>query len=222
MSFEPADDAATAQGFEAANVRRSYDAVAADYDATFGDELAGKPLDCRLLDDLVALVGTGPGTVVLDLGCGPGQVGERLATAGTTPVGIDLAPGMLAIARQRRAAAGDLRAIPLRSASAAGAAAFYCLHHLPLPEIERALEEIRRVLEPGAPLLAATHLGEGALHATEWFGHPVCLSGACYPEDVFAGAITGAGFTIVERHERGPDPEEGPTQRLYLLARAPS
>jgi ubiquinone/menaquinone biosynthesis C-methylase UbiE len=219
VGFDEVDETATAQGFEPANVRRSYDAVAADYAATFGDELAGKPLDCRLLDDLVTLVG--PDALVIDLGCGPGQVGERLAAAGTNPVGIDLAPGMLAIGRQRRAAAGDLRAIPLRDGSAAGAVAFYCLHHLPIPEIERALVEIRRVLQPSAPLLVATHLGEGALHASEWFGHPVCLSGARYPRPLFEGTITDAGFTMVERHERDPDPEEAPTTRLYLLARAP-
>lgn len=220
MSFDDADPASIARGFEAANVRRSYDAVAVEYAATFADELADKPLDCRLLDELAAHAG--PGAAVLDLGCGPGQAGERLAAAGVVPVGIDLSPGMLALTRQRRATAGDLRALPIRRRSAAAAVAFYCLHHLPADDLVPALVEIRAALAPGGRLLAATHLGEGALHADEWFGHDVELSGARYLADDFLGAIETAGFAVIERHEREPGPEEAPNRRLYVVAADPA
>lgn len=216
MSFESTDEAAIARGFEMANVRRSYDAVAADYAATFADELASKPLDRRLLADLAAWAGAG--AVVLDLGCGPGQVGEQLAADGAAPIGVDLSPGMLAITRQRRAAAGDLRALPLRPGSAAAAVAFYCLHHLPAADLVPALIEVHAVLRPGGRLLAATHLGEGALHANVWFGHDVELSGARYPAEHFLGAFEAADFRVVERHEREPGPEEAPNRRLYVVA----
>lgn len=54
-----------------ASVRRSYDAVAADYAIRFRDELAAKPLDRALLACLAGQVeGTAP---IADLGCGPGR-----------------------------------------------------------------------------------------------------------------------------------------------------
>ena len=53
------------------SVRRSYDAVAEDYAARFGGELAAKPLDRALLSSLVEQ--NGNGVPIADLGCGPGQ-----------------------------------------------------------------------------------------------------------------------------------------------------
>jgi hypothetical protein len=54
------------------SVRRSYDAVAEHYVASFGGELAGKPLDRALLACL--LEQSGQDAPVADLGCGPGHV----------------------------------------------------------------------------------------------------------------------------------------------------
>src|SRR5688572_29374112 len=177
----PFEDVDAASGFEVAAVRRSYDAVAAEYAETFADELAGKPLDRRLVEELVSRAGAG--ALVVDLGCGPGQAGELLAAAGAVPVGVDLSPGMLALARQRRAAAGDLRALPLRGGAGAAAVALYCVQHLPRADLVGALREVRRTLTNGGALLISTHLGEGDLHASEWFGHDVDLSGALYDRD---------------------------------------
>lgn len=214
----PFEDVDAASGFEAAAVRRSYDAVAAEYAETFADELAGKPLDRRLVEELASRAGTG--ALVIDLGCGPGQAGELLAAAGVVPVGLDLSPGMLALTRQRRAAAGDLRALPLRDRCAAAGLALYCLQHLPRADLVSALREIRRTLVAGGALLMSAHLGEGDLHASEWFGHDVDLSGALYDRDEFKAAMTAAGFTLVDAWERDADPEEHPSRRLYLLATA--
>lgn len=203
-------------GFEAAAVRRSYDAVASHYAETFADELAGKPLDRRLLEELAARAGRG--ALVLDLGCGPGQAGELLDAAGVVPMGIDLSPGMLAVNRNRRAAGGDLRALPVRPGVAAAAVALYCLHHLPRADLVPALREVHRALVPGGVVLASTHLGDGDLHAAEWFGQEVHLSGALYAAHDFEAAFVAAGFALVDTWQRDPDPEEHPSRRLYVLA----
>ncbi|MDQ6773594.1 MAG: class I SAM-dependent methyltransferase, partial [Candidatus Dormibacteraeota bacterium] len=44
------------------------------------------------------LLAAQPGELVLDLACGPGNMTRRLALAGARVVGVDLAPGMLALA----------------------------------------------------------------------------------------------------------------------------
>ena len=54
----------------------------------FGDELDSKPLDREVLDDF-ARRDDGLG-VVVDLGCGPGQVATYLAAQGVPVVGVDL------------------------------------------------------------------------------------------------------------------------------------
>ena len=62
---------AVARDVRFSDVGVSYDAVAVDYEARFRDELAGKPRDRELLEELAAAVGD----PVLEIGCGPGQVG---------------------------------------------------------------------------------------------------------------------------------------------------
>src|SRR5687767_9721067 len=91
-------------------LRESYDTVADAYEAAFGDELSAKPADRARLAAFAAAVGD----PVLDLGCGPGQVGAAVRDRGRSVLGLDLSPAMarLAAARLGAATAGDLRALP--------------------------------------------------------------------------------------------------------------
>ena len=103
------------------------------------------------------------GKRILDLACGPGTLSYPLAKAvspGGEVVGIDLAPGMIELAR-RDAPPGlplafepmdmeDLR-FPDRRFDAA-----VCGHGLQfVPNLRRALGETRRVLKPGARMAAS-------------------------------------------------------------------
>lgn len=83
-------------------VRRSYDAVAADYAERLGDELAHKPFDCARLRDLATHVGRRG--EIGDVGCGPGHVTAFLAAQGANVVGLDLSPAMIEQARARHPA----------------------------------------------------------------------------------------------------------------------
>ena len=74
----------------------SYDLVAERYAAEIAGELTHKPLDRGLLDAVAELAGGGP---VADVGCGPGHVAAYLAGRGARTVGLDLSPGMCAVAR---------------------------------------------------------------------------------------------------------------------------
>src|SRR5690349_6063997 len=79
-------------------VRRSYDAVADDYLAGFGDEIAHKPFDRALLAALIEQAEAG--APIADLGCGPGHVAAWMAQNGVSAVGIDLSANMVAAGRR--------------------------------------------------------------------------------------------------------------------------
>lgn len=93
---ESLDDAGATE--RVVGVQAVYDAVARRYLDQLADELDGKPLDRALLAVLLELAGSG---TVADLGCGPGHVTRWLAARHPSTVGIDLSPGMVALARAR-------------------------------------------------------------------------------------------------------------------------
>jgi SAM-dependent methyltransferase len=88
---------------------------------------------------------------VLDVGCGIGHSYTLLAPRET--VGVDVDPAALE-GQQRETVAADMRDLPLPSGSFGGAIAVHSIEHVPDPE--RALGEIARVLEPGATAVLVT------------------------------------------------------------------
>ncbi len=203
-------------------IRRSYDAVAAEYARRIAGELRGKPLDRALLDAFAEVVR--PLGTACDLGCGPGHVGGYLAERGVDVLGIDLSPGLIDEARRLFPAlqlrVGDMRALPLADGSLGGVAAFYSLIHLAPDDRLRALTEIRRVLVPRGLLLLAFHAGEEIVHLDEWWGQPVSLDFHFLdPVDV-RQQLEAAGFTVEATMIRAPyEGVEHPSRRAYVLAR---
>lgn len=201
-------------------VRASYDRVAAQYAAHIGGELAGKPADRQLLDDLVAGAAGRPGRWVGDLGCGPGHVAAHLADRGARVVGVDLSPGMLAQAPpELPVVAGDLLALPLGDGTLSAAVAFYSLIHLAVGTEVAALAEIRRVLAPGGALLAAVHVGDEVRHLDEWWGEPVSVDFRFFGVAELTGWMERAGLRVTETVEREHYPGvEVETRRAYVRA----
>jgi SAM-dependent methyltransferase len=74
---------------------------------------------------------------------------ERLAPHAAAAVGVDLSPGMLALARKRGLDVheGSATALPFEDASFDVVCSFKVLAHV--PDIEAALREVERVLRPG-------------------------------------------------------------------------
>lgn len=107
-----------------------------------------------------ALIGRATGDLtgryVLDLGAGTGVASEALPEVGAEPVGLDLAPEMLAHRQASRPSgvAGDARRLPFRDGAFGAVVAAFSLNHV--PDLPRALAECRRVLRPGGLLLAST------------------------------------------------------------------
>jgi SAM-dependent methyltransferase len=202
-------------------VRQSYDAVAQEYAARIGDELAGKPLDRGLLAALIE--GTAAGAPIADLGCGPGHVAAWLADHGVPAVGIDVSPEMIAIGRreypQVNFRAGDLLSLPAADAEFGAAVALYSVIHLEPAELRAAFGEMHRVLRPDGLLLIAFHVGTQVKHTGKWWGHEVDVDFHFFEPEVVIGPLESAGFAVEARLERASYPVEVETLREYLLAR---
>jgi SAM-dependent methyltransferase len=105
------------------------------------------------------------GRVVVDVGCGDGDLVRHLARRGATVIGIETGPEPL---RRARAAsvAGDERYLegiaedlPLPAAGADAITFINSLHHV--QELDRALQEAARVLRPGGTLYIQEPLARG-------------------------------------------------------------
>ncbi|WP_326796472.1 class I SAM-dependent methyltransferase [Streptomyces sp. NBC_01808] len=203
--------------------RTSYDTVAETYLGTVGGELAHKPLDRALLAAL--LEQAGDGAPVADLGCGPGHVTGWLAAHGARAVGIDLSPGMVALARREHPAAefreGDLLRLPAADGEFGAAVALYSVIHLEPDELAPAFTEARRVLRPGGRLLVSFHVGTEVRHLDDWWGHPVDVDFRFLEPAAVAALLGAAGFEVEATLERAHYAQEPETTRAYLLARRP-
>ena len=92
----------------------------------------------------------------LEVGCGMGEFAARVAESGAEVVATDLSPRMVELSRERGldARVADVQSLPFGDGEFDCVAANWMLYHV--PELERALGELRRVLRPGGTLVAAT------------------------------------------------------------------
>jgi ubiquinone/menaquinone biosynthesis C-methylase UbiE len=109
-----------------------------------------------------------PGMRVLDLACGPGTLSKTLAAQvapGGEVVGVDLAPGMIELARSAgipnaRFEIMDIEQLAFPDQTFDAAA---CGHGLQfVPDISRALREVHRVLRRGSRFAASVPLNDGS------------------------------------------------------------
>ncbi len=127
-------------------VRGMFDAIAPRYDLvnrimTFRMDVGWRRLAVRSLT-------LRPGSTVLDLACGTGDLCRELAATGLDPVGVDLSFGMLAAGRtDAPLLQGDALRLPVRDAAADGVTCGFALRNL--VELEPFFRELARVLRPG-------------------------------------------------------------------------
>jgi SAM-dependent methyltransferase len=102
---------------------------------------------------------------VLEVGCGPGEAAERIARElGADVVAIDQSERMVELARSRGvdARVDDVQHLDFPDGEFDCVLAAWMLYHV--PELDRGLAEIARVLRPGGRLVAVTnaddHLAE--------------------------------------------------------------
>jgi SAM-dependent methyltransferase len=121
----------------------------------------GESAQDRVLGALAAV----PHGRVLEVGCGRGELAQRIAAElGSSVIALDLSPAMVAEAAGRGVDAriGDIQALPFADGSFDAVVAAWMLYHV--PDLERGLAEVVRVLRPGGRFVAVTngydHLAE--------------------------------------------------------------
>lgn len=183
-----------------ADTRISYDTVATTYAERVRDLLSRTPYEraaLALFADQVRAVG-GP---VADVGCGTGRITAHLHGLGLDAFGVDLSPGMVAVARREnpglRFDVGSMTELDLPDASLAGMVAWYSLIHIPDAELGAVLSRFRRAVRPGGPLLVSFHVGDGSELKTQGYdGLPMKVYVHRRRTDALAAALDDAGFEV--------------------------
>jgi demethylmenaquinone methyltransferase/2-methoxy-6-polyprenyl-1,4-benzoquinol methylase len=214
-------------------VRHMFDAIAGHYETV--NAIASFGLDHRWRRHCVDALELPPGSTVLDVGCGTGDLCRELDRHGLRPVGADLSAGMLSHARTRAPLVlADALAAPFRPACFDGAVSGFALRNV--VDLEALFGELARVTRPGGhvslldlcvpevPVLRSGH--------RLWSGYAVPMLGSLLsdaeayrylprslaylpPPDAVTAFLEAAGFTAVE-HEL----LSGGASQLYLATRS--
>ena len=158
----------------------------------------------------VAHLGARAGMRVLDVACGTGALSRALTRAGATVTGLDLAPPMLAIARELspeiELIEGSADAIPFSDGEFDAATCQQGLQFFPNRQL--ALTQIRRVVKPGGKVVVACWCdpnqgGIGAIarsltkHAGEEVGEMMLAPFVINRESDLQGLTEEVGFSDV-------------------------
>jgi SAM-dependent methyltransferase len=93
----------------------------------------------------------------LDAGCGMGELAERVQRElGATVCAVDISPRMVELTKARGvdAQVADVQELPFEDGSFDCVAANWVLYHV--PDLDKGVSEVARVLRPGGRLVAAT------------------------------------------------------------------
>jgi ubiquinone/menaquinone biosynthesis C-methylase UbiE len=118
---------------------------------------------------VVERAGVEPGMDVLDVACGTGNATLPAVRTGARVTGLDFAPGLLEIARERAADAmveidfveGDAQELPFGDGSFDRVVSTF--GHMFAPDHRRTAEEMERVLRPGGVIAVACWTPEGSI-----------------------------------------------------------
>ena len=147
-----------------------------------------------------------------DLGCGTGQVSAALAPFVERVIAVDASAAMLQAAKKRLPGfdnidlrRGDLEALPVDDARLDAATLMLVLHHVPEPE--KAIAEVARVLKPGGRLLLVDMQPHDRDSYRQQMGH-VWLG---FSDDHIRRILSESGFDAIRIVPLSPDPKvKGP------------
>jgi SAM-dependent methyltransferase len=141
MSSEASNEAGTFSAFE----HEGWETIYEGYETHFGR------LTRQSADTLLDTAAVSAGMRVLDVCCGPGLISAAASGRGADAVGLDFSAATVELASARvpqaRFREGDAEALPFEDDSFDAVACGFGIIHLPNPQ--RGLSEIYRVLKPG-------------------------------------------------------------------------
>jgi SAM-dependent methyltransferase len=194
-------------------IRQAYGAKAEQYIELFG---TGAYMHTDDVDLITRHLSIQPGNV-LDVGCGPGYLTERLRLLGVNVTGIDIVPEFITHARNAspdsRYEIGSMEQLPVPGGSIAGILAWYSLIHFTPAGIDGVLVELRRAIAPGGVLV----LGFFASDELVAFEHGV-VQAYYWPVDDLSDRLQRAGFTVVDCQLRVGVDEPGRRPEAAIVA----
>jgi demethylmenaquinone methyltransferase/2-methoxy-6-polyprenyl-1,4-benzoquinol methylase len=132
-------------------VEAMFDRIAPDYDRM--NRIISMGQDGRWRRRAVAVLDLDPGSRVLDVGCGTGDLCRELARAGHRAVGVDRSAGMLGAARtDEPLVRADAELLPFREDSLDGVVSGFVLRNV--VELDTLFRACLRVLRPGGRFVA--------------------------------------------------------------------
>lgn len=169
---------------------------------------------------------------VLEIGCGTGTTALHLAASTGHMLATDVSAEMIAIAREKLAAAPQPKlefAVADADATAFGQASYdvvlaFNLLHL-VSDLDATLDSVMRALEPGGLFISKTAcLGDMNVFIRKLFVPIMRLLGKappviCFDEPTLQAAITRHGFELVAVEHHGSERKDA---RPFIVARKPS
>lgn len=161
------------------------------------------------LERMAALVGSRPGAIALDLGCGGGHATFRLAPLVDKVVACDLSAAMLRVVAGEAARRGfgnvvtkhsAAESLPCPSASFDVAVTRYSAHHW--RDVPAGLAQMRRVLKPGGMAIVMDVVTPGVPLLDTWLQSLELLRDPSHVRnaspDEWRAALGAAGFAVGE------------------------
>lgn len=177
-----------------------YQRFARDYDRDRGRTL----MERAYLDDMLARLADRPR--VLDLGCGSGEpIARYLVERGCALTGVDAAPAMIALCRERfpneQWLVADMRALDLEIRFDA-LIAWDSFFHLKPDDQRRMFEVFRAHIAPGGLLLFTSGPRAGEAIG-DFYGHE--LFHASLDPEGYESLLRTAGFEVLRHRPEDPD-----------------
>lgn len=203
-------------------VVEAWDAVAEEYARKYQDEILLKPVVAEFIREFIA--GIPEDALICDMGCGPGQVARFLQSEGRRACGIDLSPGMIAMAKQLNPeipfTAADILVMNETELYDA-IIGLYFIVNFPPELLPLVFQKLNRLIRPGGKLLLSFHTGGDELFRVEslWeSGKP--LSFWFFRPETISKLLEENGFLVEIVKHREPYPEiEYQSQRAYVFAK---
>ncbi len=136
---------------------------------------------------------------VLEVGAGPGEFAERLGRdLSAEVIAVDLSPRMVELTRARgvEARLGDVQELEFEDGSFDCAVAAWMLYHV--PDLDRGLGQLSRVLRPGGGLVAATNSENNLTELWSLLGDLVPSSISNSPARTPASFLQGISSTCTD------------------------
>jgi SAM-dependent methyltransferase len=204
-------------------VSEAFEIVRAGYDRigeSYRTQSNANPVRLRWVRHLLTLLT--PGSIVVELGCGPGEPATRLIAEAHRVIGVDGSASQLALACEVVPSGlliqADMTRFAMRPASVDAVASFYALGHVPSRQHAELFRSIAEWLRPGGVLLTSAPVGRGDGIDPSWFGVPMFFG--AIGDDATRLALRDAGLRLdtLERVEEDEGTGE-PVSFMWLVAR---